>query len=122
MQVSPDQEKWLAKVSLEGIMAQYGQHVLPAHHPTVRYVNRVTQRLVAALDPALIQAGTSWRVFVIDSPLANAFVLPGGEIFVFTGILPIAATEDGLAAVLGHEVRRVLGQHPSPKFRWRTRS
>lgn len=29
----------------------------------------------------------------------NAFVIPGGKVFVFTGILPIAKTDDGLATV-----------------------
>ena len=48
--------------------------------------------------------GLKWQVFVVDNPQRNAFVLPGGKIFVFTGILPIVQDEDGLAAVLGHEV------------------
>ena len=45
------------------------------------------------------------QVYVIDDPKTkNAFVLPGGKIFVFTGILPVSANDDGLATVLGHEV------------------
>jgi len=46
----------------------------------------------------------NWEFYVIDSKEKNAFVLPGGKVFVFTGILPIVKNEDGLAAVLGHEV------------------
>ena len=45
-----------------------------------------------------------WKVYVIASSQKNAFVIPGGKIFVFTGILPIVKNEDGMAAVLGHEV------------------
>jgi Zn-dependent protease with chaperone function len=45
-----------------------------------------------------------WEVHVINHSQRNAFVLPGGKIFVFSGILPIVANEDGMAAVLGHEV------------------
>ena len=45
------------------------------------------------------------QVYVIDDKKTkNAFVLPGGKIFVFTGILPVSANDDGLATVLGHEV------------------
>lgn len=45
------------------------------------------------------------QVFVVDDPkVKNAFVLPGGKIFVFTGILPVSANDDGLATVLGHEI------------------
>lgn len=39
-----------------------------------------------------------------DKNTKNAFVLPGGKIFVFTGILPVSANDDGLATVLGHEI------------------
>jgi metalloendopeptidase OMA1, mitochondrial len=45
-----------------------------------------------------------YSVYVVQSSLMNAVVLPGGQIFVFTGILPVAKNEDGLATVLGHEV------------------
>jgi predicted Zn-dependent protease len=47
-------------------------------------------------------------VYVIqDDKQKNAFVVPGGKIFVFTGILPVTANKDGLATVLGHEVAHV---------------
>ena len=39
-----------------------------------------------------------------DKKTKNAFVLPGGKIFVFTGILPVSANDNGLATVLGHEI------------------
>jgi metalloendopeptidase OMA1, mitochondrial len=45
-----------------------------------------------------------WKVHVIENAQPNAFVLPGGQIFVFTGILRVVQDEDGMAAVLGHEV------------------
>jgi hypothetical protein len=53
-------------------------------------------------------ADTEWEVYVVDDPQTkNAFVLPGGKIFVFTGILPVSANDDGLATVMGHEVAHV---------------
>lgn len=42
---------------------------------------------------------------------ANAFILPGGKVFVYSGILPITRNQDGLAAVLGHEIAHNLAQH-----------
>ncbi|KAJ9478101.1 Mitochondrial metalloendopeptidase OMA1 [Pseudozyma hubeiensis] len=60
---------------------------------------------------------TKWEVFVIDDPKQkNAFVLPGGKIFVFTGILPICANPDGLATVLGHEVAHQVARHSAEKM------
>lgn len=46
----------------------------------------------------------------------NAFVLPGGKIFVFTGILPVCANEDGLASVLGHEVAHQVARHSAERM------
>lgn len=47
---------------------------------------------------------------------ANAFVLPGGKVFVYSGILPICRDNDGLAAVLGHEIAHNIAQHAAEKM------
>ncbi len=53
-----------------------------------------------------------WEVKLIDDPkTVNAFCLPGGKIAVYTGILPVAKNEAGLAAVMGHEVAHAVLQH-----------
>ncbi|WVR03778.1 hypothetical protein IAU60_000773 [Kwoniella sp. DSM 27419] len=60
---------------------------------------------------------TEWEVYVIDDrKTKNAFVLPGGKIFVFTGILPVSANDDGLATVLGHEVAHQVARHPAERM------
>jgi predicted Zn-dependent protease len=41
----------------------------------------------------------------------NAFVIPGGKVFVYSGILDVALNDDGLAAVLGHEIAHNLARH-----------
>lgn len=115
MQVSKNQEQILAEISLQEIVKQYGQAILPPSHPVSRYVSKVAHRIINAIDPALIQPDTKWKIYVIDAPVANAFVLPGGEIFVFTGILPITANEDGLAAVIGHEIAHKIARHVAEK-------
>lgn len=38
----------------------------------------------------------------LPHPIFTAFTPPGGKIFVFTGIIPIASNDDGLATVIGH--------------------
>ncbi|GMO70277.1 MAG: hypothetical protein Ta2A_18810 [Treponemataceae bacterium] len=59
----------------------------------------------------------NWDVTLIRSNEANAWCMPGGKIVVFTGLLPVTRSADGLAAVLGHEVAHALlihgyrGQH-----------
>ncbi|KAG9286464.1 hypothetical protein G9A89_014630 [Geosiphon pyriformis] len=58
----------------------------------------------------------NWEFYVISSPEKNAFVLPGGKVFVFTGILPITKNEDGMAAVLGHEIGHQIARHSAEKL------
>lgn len=50
-------------------------------------------------------------VLIEDDETANAFCMPGGKIAVYTGILPIAEDETGLAVVVGHEVAHALANH-----------
>lgn len=50
---------------------------------------------------------------VLDSPVPNAFALPGGYIYVTRGLLYFLENEAQLAVVLGHEIGHVLGRHSS---------
>jgi len=53
-----------------------------------------------------------WRYHLVNNPKqANAFVLPGGKIFVYSGLFKYAANEAELAAVIGHEVSHALRSH-----------
>lgn len=57
-----------------------------------------------------------WQFVVIASDQVNAFALPGGYTAVYTGILPVAANEDGLAAVMGHEIGHALARHGAERM------
>ena len=57
-----------------------------------------------------------WEVNVVDAPIVNAMVLPGGKIFVFTGILPVVKDENGLAAVMAHEIGHQVARHSAEKL------
>ncbi len=58
-----------------------------------------------------------WEFFVIDKPkVINAFCLPGGKVFVYTGIIPIAKNEAGLAAVMGHEIAHAIARHGAERL------
>ncbi len=53
-----------------------------------------------------------WEFKLLDAPdQVNAFCLPGGKVAVYTGILAMTQNEDGLAAVVGHEIAHATAQH-----------
>lgn len=52
-----------------------------------------------------------WKFHLIKSNQANAFVLPGGKIFVYTGLFKYASNDAELASVIGHEVAHALKSH-----------
>jgi metalloendopeptidase OMA1, mitochondrial len=56
------------------------------------------------------------RIRLKISTECNAFVIPGGKVFVFSGILPIAKNDDGLAAILGHEIAHNLARHGAERM------
>ncbi|KAI1331878.1 peptidase family M48-domain-containing protein [Xylariaceae sp. FL0255] len=93
---------------LEWEVERQGGHFLSDADPRTRMVKRVLTRLI----PYSGMADADWEVRIIEDPkTANAFVLPGGKVFVFSGLIPIARNEHGLAAVLGHEIAHNLAQH-----------
>lgn len=57
-----------------------------------------------------------WQFAVIQDPTVNAFCLPGGKVAVYTGIIPVAANNAGLAAVLGHEVGHAILRHSAERM------
>lgn len=95
------------------IVHQYRNKILPANSPETVVVTEVVQKLLSANNLHHLQ---KWEVFVIQSKELNAFVLPNGKIFVFTGILPIMKNKDGIAAVLGHEIAHVTNRHSAEKL------
>ncbi|KAJ5576401.1 Chaperone tailless complex polypeptide 1 [Penicillium sp. DV-2018c] len=110
--ISRTQELKMGEESYRDVLASERGKVLPDSHPLTRMVDGVLQRLI----PQAPVEGADWRVHVIDNPgMVNAFVLPGGKVFVYTGILPVCKDEDGLAAVLGHEIAHVVAHHPAER-------
>jgi predicted Zn-dependent protease len=83
-------------------------------------VKRVAARVIEAAKKskyADMAHQFAWEVTVIkDDQTANAFALPGGKIAVYTGIFPVAKTEAGLAAVMGHEVVHALARHGAERM------
>lgn len=57
-----------------------------------------------------------WEFHLIQSEQQNAFALPGGKVAVYTGLLPIAMNEAGLATVMSHEIAHVIARHGAQRM------
>ena len=111
--ISEEWEKRQSRGAFRQVMRQYRDQILPPYHPESRLVEQVVKRLL----PASGLGSEGWEVKVIEDPRQkNAFVMPGGKVFVFSGILPICKDEEGLAAVLGHEISHNLAHHSAEKM------
>jgi len=73
------------------------------------YVNRVGKRLAAAKEAQ--DSGFPFTFEVVADPSINAFALPGGHMFIHTGLLRAVENESQLAGVMGHEMSHVILRH-----------
>lgn len=86
-------------------------------------VRQIGNKLVQAVNKYYTANGLQdelsnfdWEFNVVDDPLVNAFCMPGGKVVVYTGILPIAQDDDGLAVVMGHEIAHALAHHGNERM------
>ena len=123
---------WAQQVQLgaeadQQIVAQYG---LLDDAEVTSYVDRIGQNVLQSAYRAIqasVDAGdveispqafneirqTPFAFRVLDSPVVNAFALPGGYTYVTRGLLAHLENEAQLAMVLGHEIGHVFAQHSS---------
>ena len=64
-------------------------------------------RLTAEMD----EVNYDYRVRILRADQVNAFALPGGEIFFYSGLLEEADTPHEVAAVMGHEIQHAVQRH-----------
>ncbi|ESR23399.1 M48 family metallopeptidase [Lutibaculum baratangense] len=78
-------------------------------------VREIAARIVKAAEESF-GADYDWRTELLQDDAANAFALPGGNIAVLSGLLPVAQNADGLATVIGHEVAHVIARHSAERL------
>jgi predicted Zn-dependent protease len=88
-------------------LAARGQLPLIADPEVVGYVDAVGQQIVRGLDDSFF----AYQFAVVRDGSINAFAVPGGYIYVHSGLLTRVANDDELAGVLGHEIAHVHAHH-----------
>ena len=82
-------------------------------------VNRIGQRMAAIANTQTVAAGYgndrvypfTWHFFIIKDKDVNAFSLPGGYVYINSGLLSFVRTDDELAGVIGHEITHAAHHH-----------
>lgn len=108
--MSPEQEKRIGAEEHPKVLAQYGG----------AYDNPQVAGYVAMLGGRLLSnspmAGEDFTFTVVNSPIVNAFALPGGYVYVSRGLVALANSEAELAGVVGHEIAHVTERHTAERY------
>jgi predicted Zn-dependent protease len=118
----PDSE--LLALSLQQYREVLKTSRLSSDRSEVKRVRRVGNRIAQAAEEFLREKGLgddvehlAWEFNLIeDDKMVNAWVMPGGKAAVYSGILPVARDDTGLAVVLGHEVAHALAKHGNERM------
>jgi predicted Zn-dependent protease len=86
-------------------------------------VTRVGNRIQQAVETYMLQNNMSkdlknfkWEFNTINENIINAWCMPGGKVVVYTGLLPVTETEEGLAVVMGHEIAHAIARHGNERM------
>ncbi len=98
-------------------------HELSTNKEQTQMVKRVGARVQKAVEQYFAQNqllheldGYAWEFSLVQSDEVNAWCMPGGKVVVYTGILPIAQDEAGLATVMGHEIAHAVAKHGNERM------
>jgi metalloendopeptidase OMA1, mitochondrial len=114
LELSPQQELDLGRKAYREVLSnpqKYGR-VMPADSAEVERVRRIAGRLIHAAEIEPLQR----EMNLLNKSEVNAFCLPGGKIAVYTGLLKVAANDDQIAGVLGHEMGHALAHHANERI------
>ena len=105
--ISPPSEDEETRISREFRREAKKQFKFSNNPEVERYVDRIGRRILAATGPLSFD----YRFFVVEEDQLNAFAVPGGSVYIFTGMIEKAKSTDELAGVLGHEITHIKGRH-----------
>jgi len=94
----------LGKEAAEAVIKYYG---LTGDAAEARRVSAIGREVVKICD----RTGIEYHFYVIDSDMINAFALPGGYIFMTSGLMDFVDDDDELASVIAHEVTHIAKKH-----------
>lgn len=108
----------MLSLSTEQYKSFLDEHEVVRDTPEAEMVRRTGERIARAVERYFVEQGLlshlrdfDWQFNLVKSDLANAWAMPGGRVVIYTGILPLARDEAGLAVIMGHEIAHAVAQH-----------
>jgi predicted Zn-dependent protease len=106
------EEEWQLGQQLSQDVAK---QVRLSNDPTLNsYVTDMGRRLVAQAPAPFNQL--PWNFHVVEDPAINAFAIPGGHVYVNTGLIANADNAAELAGVVAHEINHVVARHSTEQI------
>ncbi|MBI2878009.1 MAG: M48 family metalloprotease [Candidatus Tectomicrobia bacterium] len=104
------QEEWELGNQLSQDIARKSPMVTDSE--SVAYINQLGQRLVQQTE----LRNLPWKFHIVRGQEVNAFNIPGGHVYVYTGLIEKASTESELAGVIGHEIGHGVARHATQQI------
>ena len=111
-----------AAIGYRQLLSDPSTKVVSSNAAQTQMVKRVGAKISAAVTQYMNQQGFgdqiksyNWEFNLIESKEINAWCMPGGNVAIYTGILPITQDEAGLATVMGHEIAHAIAQHSAER-------
>ncbi len=109
MLVSVEEENTLGLQASNNILKK---EKLSSDKVAIQMVKKVGANIAKVAD----RSDFKWEFNLIDKDELNAFCLPGGKVFVYTGLLKVAKSESQLATVMSHEIAHAIARHGAEKM------
>ncbi len=116
-------DSMINSMSFQSYRQFLAENKLSANNSQTQMVKTVGNRIKNAVQQYDAQYGLAtdlsryrWEFNLIEGPEANAWAMPGGKVVVYTGLMPIARNQAGLATVIGHEIAHAIAKHGSERM------
>lgn len=105
-------EKEEAQLGLQSAKSILKESKVITNTAKSQQVKRVGEKIAKVANKPDFQ----WEFYLIDDEIINAFCLPGGKVFVYTGLMELVQNDDELAVVIGHEVAHAILRHGAERM------
>lgn len=103
------QERQIGAQEHQKIVQQYGIY---EDQGLQAYLQQVGQRVTQKTE----RPDVRYSFYLLDTPMVNAFALPGGYIYMTRGLMALANSEAELASVLAHETGHITARHSAERY------